>query len=108
MQALKVLTPPKSCASDMPLIGVDVAKDTLVTAVHASGVKPATIANTPSAIKAWLRTLPAHCAIANGVHTDLQFVPIDARGDFIELSGCKQWRARVAGVARIILQHQRG
>lgn len=64
MQALKVPTPPKSCASDVPLIGVDVAKDTLVTAVHASGVKPLTIANTPSAIKAWLRTLPAHCAIA--------------------------------------------
>lgn len=64
MQACKVPTPPKPSASDVPLIGVDVAKDTLVTAVHASGVKPLTIANTPSAIKAWLKTLPARCAIA--------------------------------------------
>lgn len=70
MQALKVPTPcpaPTSSspsASEVPLIGVDVAKDTLVTAVHASGVKPLTITNTPSAIKAWLRTLPARCAIA--------------------------------------------
>jgi transposase len=64
VQACKVPTPPKSCASDVPLIGVDVAKDTLVTAVHASGVKPITIANTPSAIKAWLKSLPVHCAIA--------------------------------------------
>jgi transposase len=64
VQALKVATNPKTLASDAPLIGVDVAKDTLVTAVHASGIKPITIANTPGAIKAWLKTLPVHCAIA--------------------------------------------
>jgi transposase len=64
VQALKVPTPLRSSASEVPLIGVDVAKDTLVTAVHASGVKPATIANTSSAIQAWLKSLPAHCAIA--------------------------------------------
>lgn len=66
MQAFKVPTPPQPLASDVPitLIGVDVAKDTLVAAVHASGVKPTTIANTACAIKAWLKTLPAHCAIA--------------------------------------------
>jgi transposase len=64
VQPLKVPTTPKPLASDVPLIGIDVAKDTLVTAVHASGVKPLTIANTPSAIKAWLKTLPARCALA--------------------------------------------
>jgi transposase len=48
----------------MPLIGVEVVKHTLMTTVHANGVKPPAIANTPSAIKAWLRTLPAHRAIA--------------------------------------------
>ena len=51
-------------ASAMPLIGVDVAKDTLVAAVYASASKPQTIANTPTAIKAWLKTLPAPSAIA--------------------------------------------
>ena len=47
-----------------PLIGVDVAKDTLVTAVYASTTKPQTIANTSVGIKAWLKTLPVPCAIA--------------------------------------------
>lgn len=51
-------------ASATPLIGVDVAKDTLVAAVYASASKPQTIANTPTAIKTWLKTLPAPSAIA--------------------------------------------
>jgi transposase len=55
---------PAASASAIPLIGVDVAKDTLVTAVHASPNKPQTIANTPAAIKAWLKTLPGPSAIA--------------------------------------------
>ncbi len=57
----------------MSLIGVDVAKDSLVIATYPSQIspsglpmqaKPITIANNPSAIKAWLKTLPSKAAIA--------------------------------------------
>lgn len=60
----------------IPLIGVDVAKDSLVIAIYPnpasqasqSGLpaqaKPISIANNPNAIKVWLKTLPSKAAIA--------------------------------------------
>ena len=48
---------------------------------------------------------PAHCAIADRMHTDLQFVFINARGNFVELPGGEQRRARVSRMARVIIQH---
>lgn len=56
-----------SCPPASLVIGVDVAKDSLVIACYtgqASQTKPITIANTPSGIKAWLKTLPSKAAIA--------------------------------------------
>lgn len=45
------------------IIGVDVAKATLVTAIYGSGTST-TLPNSPAAIKAWLRKLPADACIA--------------------------------------------
>lgn len=45
------------------IIGVDVAKDTLVTATYGAGTS-ATLLNSPASIKAWLRKLPADACIA--------------------------------------------
>lgn len=45
------------------IIGVDVAKDTLVTATYGTGTST-TLTNSPAAIKTWLRKLPADACIA--------------------------------------------
>ena len=42
------------------------------------------------------------------MHTDLQLVLINARGQFIKLRGCEKWRTGISGIARIIIQHQSG
>ena len=49
----------------------------------------------------------AHRAIANGMDADLQAMAVSAGGNFIELGRREQGSACIAGMAGIIVQHQR-
>ena len=50
---------------------------------------------------------PPHAAIADGVGGDLQAMRVGARHNGVQFFGCVKRRTLVAGVAWIVIQHQR-